>query len=160
MMLVYHGLVGSKLRYGLICWGTASKFLLDKVNVAHNKIITYMTYMKRCSRIWPLFCQLDLLPLSILIQIEYGKAMFKFKNNMLPEVFNTYFKKPSHQHHTRFAQNNFEKIRTTSAKEKSLLKFIGPNIWSNIPTNIKNSMSVKVFNNSYRTHLIGNYEDS
>ena len=29
MMLVYHSLVGSKLRYGLICWGTASKFLLD-----------------------------------------------------------------------------------------------------------------------------------
>ena len=40
MMLVYHSLVGSKLRYGLICWGSASKFLLDKVNVAHNKIRT------------------------------------------------------------------------------------------------------------------------
>ena len=42
MMLVYHSLVGSKLRYGLICWATANKFLLDKLlNVAHNTIITY-----------------------------------------------------------------------------------------------------------------------
>ena len=30
LMLLYHGLVGSKLRYGLICWATADKFLLDK----------------------------------------------------------------------------------------------------------------------------------
>ena len=42
MMLLYHGLVGSKLRYGLICWATASKYLLDKINVSHNKIITYI----------------------------------------------------------------------------------------------------------------------
>ena len=39
MMLVYHSLVSRKLRYGLVCWASASQFLLDKVNVVHNKII-------------------------------------------------------------------------------------------------------------------------
>ena len=33
-MLIYHALVGQKLRYGLICWAKAPKFLLDKVDVA------------------------------------------------------------------------------------------------------------------------------
>ena len=70
MMLVYHSLVTSKLRYGLICWATASKTLLDRINVAHNTIITYLTFSKRCSRMWPLYCQLKVLPLCILIQIE------------------------------------------------------------------------------------------
>ena len=96
-----------------------------------------MAFKKRCTRIWPLFCQLKVLPLNILIQIEYGKTMFKFENKTLPEVFDNYFKKPSHQHNTRFAKNNFEKVRITSAVEKSLLKFIGPNIWINIPLHIK-----------------------
>ena len=73
LMLVYHGLVGSKLRYGLICWATADKFLLKKVNVAHNKIVTYMTFSKRCSSLWPLYCQVKVLPLDILI---------KWKNNV------------------------------------------------------------------------------
>ena len=41
MMLVYHSDVGSKLRYGLICCATANKTLLQKINVAHNTIITY-----------------------------------------------------------------------------------------------------------------------
>ena len=92
MMLVYHSLVGSKLRYGLICWATANKTLLEKVNVVHNTIITYLTFSKRCSRMWPLYCQLKGLPLNILIQIEQAKIMYKYEHLMLPQVFDNYFK--------------------------------------------------------------------
>ena len=53
MMLVYHGLVGSKLHYGLICWATANKTLLQKINVAHNTIITYLTFSKRWDLLKP-----------------------------------------------------------------------------------------------------------
>ena len=119
-----------------------------------------MTFEKHNRVIWPLYCQLKVLPLSSLIQIEYAKTMYKFENKLLPQVFENYFKRPSHHHNTRFAKNNFEKVRITSAKEKSLLKYIGPNVWANIPLNIKNAMSLKVFINSYRIHLIGNYTDS
>ena len=91
-MLVYHSLVSSKLRYGLICWASASQFLLDKVNVVHNKIITYMTFEKRNRPIWPLYCQLNVLPLSLLIQIEYAKTMYKFENKLLPQVFENYLR--------------------------------------------------------------------
>ena len=159
LMLVYHALVGSKLRYGLICWATANQSLLDKVNVMHNRIVTYMTYSKRCSRMWPLYRQLKVLPLDLLIKIEHAKTMYKFENKMLPEVFNDYFRKPAHRHNTRFASslNNFVMVRITSAKEKSLLKYIGPKVWANIPIQIKNSLSLKVFINLYRNHLIDNY---
>ena len=84
MMLIYHSLVGSKLRYGLICWATANKTLLDKIVVAHNTIVTYLTFSKRCSRMWPLYSQLQILPLNILICIEQAKTMYKFEHKMLP----------------------------------------------------------------------------
>ena len=66
---------------------------------------------------------------------------------MLPEVLDDYFKKPAHQHNTRFAalQNNYAMVRITSAKEKSLLKYIGPKVWADIPLEIKNAASLKVF---------------
>ena len=135
MMLVYHSLVTSKLRYGLICWATASKTLLDRINVAHNTIITYLTFSKRCSRIWPLYCQLKVLPLCILIQIEKAKTMYKFEHKMLPQVFHNYFRKPAHKYNTRYAttNKNFEVVRITSAKETSLLKYYGPKVWASIP---------------------------
>ena len=159
-MLVYHALVGSKIRYGLVCWATAAKPLLDKISVAHNTIITYMTFSKCCSRMWPLYCQLNVLPLDLLIKIEHAKTMYKFEKKMLPEVFDDYFQKPSHQHNTRFASshNNFAMVRITSAIERSLLKYIGPKVWANIPLQIKNAPSLKVFINLYRNHLIGNHD--
>jgi len=161
IMLVYHSLVSSKLRYGLIRWATAKKTLLDKIAVAHNTIVTYLTFSKRCSRMWPLYCQLKVLPLNILIQIEKAKTMYKFEHKMLPKVFDQYFKKPSHGHNTRFASshNNFELFRIASAKETSLLKYYGPKVWASIPLDIKNAKSLKVFINFYRNHLIGNYDE-
>ena len=127
----------------------------------------------------PLYCQLKVLPLSLLIQIEYlckdhvqiwEQIVTYATGHVDPyqtyhkyhkyQVCENYFKRLSHQHYTQFAQSNFEKVTITSAKEKFLLKYIGPNVWTNIPLNIKNSMSLKVFINSYRIHLIGNYTDS
>ena len=160
MMLLYHGLAGSKLRYGLICWATASKSLLNKINVAQNKIITHMTFSKRCSRIWPLYCQIKVLPLQILIQIEYGKTMYKFLHNQLPEAFNCYFNKPRHQHNTRFSSSNFEIYRTTSAIDNAQLKNTGPRFWADIPLLVKESSSLKVFIKSLRNHCIGNFSET
>ena len=120
-----------------------------------------MTFSKRCSRMWPLYCQLKVLPLDILIQIEYGKTMYKYQNNLLPQVFNTYFKRPTHSYATRFAaSNNFALTRISSGKERHLLKFIGPSTWLKIPVHIKESMSLKVFIRTYRNHLIGNFDES
>ena len=85
--------------------------------------------------------------------------MYKYQNCMLPKVFNEYFKRPSHHHGTRYAkQNNFEKVRIKSAKEKSLMKYIGPCKWSSIPLNIKESPYLKTFTSAYRTHLIDTHD--
>ena len=110
---------------------------------------------------WPLYCQLKVLPLNILIQIEQAKTMFKYEHNLLSSVFDNYFKKPSHQYSTRYAStlNNFEVVRISSEKEKTLLKYYGPKVWASIPLNIKNALSLKVFINLYRNHLIGNYAE-
>jgi len=159
LMLMYHALIGQKLRYGLICWATASKFLIDKINVMHNKVVRYLTFSKPCSRAWPLYCKLKILPLNILKEIEWGKMMYKYQNNMLPKAFDLYFRKPRHDHATRYAkQMNFEKIRASNAKDESQMKYIGPKKWANIPLKIKEIPFLKSFINSYREHLIENYE--
>ena len=159
LMLIYHGLVTSKLRYGLICWATASKFLLNKVNVVHNKIVRCLTFAKSCYPVWPSFSTLKVLPLDIMIEIEWGKTLYKFQQNMLPKAFNNYFSTPRHQHSTRFAkQLNFEVVRIKFAREKALLNYIGPNVWNGIPLSIKKSKSLKVFISKLRTYLLENYD--
>ena len=159
LMLIYHSLVGSKLRYGLVCWATAKKFLLDKVHKMHNKIVTCLTFKKRCNELWPLYQQLKVLPLKILIKIEHGKTMYKFRNKMLPQVFNTYFETPPHLYFTRFSSNNnFAMSSISTVKEEALLRYIGPKTWLSIPFHIRDSLSLKVFVKMYRNHLIGNID--
>ena len=77
---------------------------------------------------------------------------------MLPSIFDNYFIKPTHTYSTRFAcNNNFALTRASCARDKQLLKVIGPSIWLKVPMNIKESLSIKVFVKTYRNHLIGNY---
>ena len=127
----------------------------------HNKIVTYLTFSKRCHRLWPLYCKLKVLPLSILIQIEHAKTMYKFQEKMLPQVFNSYFEKPCHNHATRFAtRNNLAVLRISTALDRSRLRYIGPQVWLNIPPNIKEASSLKVFINMYRNHLLGHFDEN
>ena len=151
LMLVYHSLVGSSIRYGLICWGTANQTLKQKV----NRIVRYLTFSLPCSTAWPLYSSLNVLPLDILIQMEWGKMMFQFQNRMLPKAFENYFSKPTHQHATRFASSlNFELVRAKTLREGLMLRTIGPKTWTGVPLEIKKSTSLHVFTKDYRSFLI------
>ena len=76
---------------------------------------------------------------------------------MLPAAFDSYFVRPKHHYSTRFTkQNNFEITRIENAKEKSLLKCIGPKKWSSIPSSMKETPFLKTFITLYRTYLINN----
>ena len=88
--------------------------------------------------------------------------MYRFQNQLLPKVFDAYFSRPKHEHNTRYAtQNNFERVRVSSAKEKkTLLKVIGPKKWSEIPSDIKNAPYLNTFKALYRTHLLDVNENS
>ena len=44
MMLIYHGLVGSKLRYGLVCWATYSRPSLY-LNFLKKYILQLVTFI-------------------------------------------------------------------------------------------------------------------
>ena len=95
------------------------------------------------------------------MELEWGKIMYRFQNQLLPKAFDSYFSRPKHEHNTRYAtQNNFEQVRVTSAKEKTLLKVIGPKKWSEIPSDIKNAPYLNTFKALYRTHLMDVNENS
>ena len=85
--------------------------------------------------------------------------MYKYQNKMLPAAFDSYFNRPRHHYGTRYAkQENFEIVRINNAKEKSLLKCIGPTKWSHIPTTMKEAPFLKTFVSLYRTHLIDSHQ--
>ena len=157
LMLIYHALVSQKLRYGLICWATASKFLLDKVDIAHNKIVRYLSFSKACSRAWPIYIKLNVSTLDMLREFEWGKFMYKYQNN-IPVYLMTISKNPVISMVQDMLNRTTLKNSVKNAKEKSLLKFLGPSKWSSIPLQIKQVPHLKTFMSLYKTHLIDTHD--
>ena len=161
LMAIYHSLAGSCLRYGINCWGTANKSLLNKIDTVHNKIVRYLDFSPfSCSRAWPHYQNLDILPLDLQIQLEWGRLMYQYENNKLPRVFDDYFQKPAHRYPTSFSRRgNYDLVRVSSAREQQMFKYIGPKSWSNIPVEIKNALSINSFTTKLKEKLISDYEN-
>ena len=146
LMLIYNSLIDSRLRYGALGWGTASNFDLKRLQVLQNKAIRFITFSDfRCS-ITPLFINLNLLPLNYLLTVQLSIFMYNLHCTNLPRALRDYAIPPTHRYPTSYASNlNYILPSVRTNRGKSSVKFSGPKIWSDIPTNIKLSGSRKKF---------------
>ena len=82
--------------------------------------------------------------------------MYKFKNDLLPENFQDFFKYVStiHTHDTRTASNMcLYPIRAKTNFLKNTLKYKGVEVWNSIPIAIKKLTSVKSFSNQLKSYF-------
>ena len=84
----------------------------------------------------PLFEKFNTLNIFDMYTKEVAIFMFKYKNDMLPVSFDTFFtvNRENHNYNTR-NRNDFE---IQMHKMKTIFT-IGPNMWNELPTNIKNA---------------------
>ena len=155
LMLIYHGLVSSRLRYGILCWGTAAKTHLNKLNVIHNRVVRNITYNHRRVSAGPIYEELNVLPLNDLLMSEQAKFIYQFANNLLPPIFDSYMARPTHNHNTRYVSNlNFNRIRVRTNRAQNTLQCLGPRVWSKIPLEIKQACTFSLFKKKMKTHLL------
>ena len=107
LMLIYNSLVESRLRYGILSWGTANSNQLNRLKVLQNKALRFISFSSLDTAMLPLYSHFKILPLEHLIMLHQVTHMFCFQNNLLPEAFQTYCSRPSHSKETRFSKNNF-----------------------------------------------------
>ena len=101
--MMYHSLIYTKLNYGIICWGTCSKTLLNKLKIRNNNILRAMTYHDKYCKIELLHQETNLLKIYDIYTLELAKFMYKLNRNSIPEILNTKFIKIStvHSYSTR-----------------------------------------------------------
>ena len=85
--------------------------------------------------------------------------MYKYHNQLLPSVFNSFFTKVDqvHRYNIRHASKlsyNLAKVRTNYGKFN--IRFQGPMIWNSIDADLK-SFSLSSFKLNLKEHLINNY---
>ena len=154
---VYHALIYSYLRYGILVWGKGSQTVLDPLQVVINKAIRIMTFAPFGNiDLNSVYKELKLLKLRKIQALETGKFVFKEKNELLPTKIGNYFEIDSnerpHNHFVRYARRP-RFICNSQTGEKSI-QFEGMQLWENIPAEIKSSESYNIFKKAYKKYLI------
>ena len=144
-MLIYNSLVESRLRYGILSWGTASNQQLNRLRVLQNKALRYISFSYIDIEMLPLYSQFKVLPLSNLITLQQASFMFSYEKNLLPETLQSYFKKPSHRYTTRYARENYTLPSKISRITETSMRVIGPRVWAKVPKVLKESAFRKTF---------------
>ena len=100
--LLYYNLVYSRIQYGILTWGTATKLLTKTIEVCLNRIVRIATFSTIYTPINTMYKQLNILKISNIYHLESGKFIYQLYSDRLPAVFAQLFKKIKeiHSHNT------------------------------------------------------------
>ena len=153
LMLIYNSLVESRLRYGILSWGTASQQQINRLQVLQNKALRFLSFSPLDTAMLPLYSHFKVLPLSKLMILEQANFMYRFHKNSLPITFKSYCSRPSHGHRTRYAETNFSLPPLQTKISDKSIKVIGPKIWASIDLDIKDLPFRKTFSKHMKKHI-------
>ena len=155
---VYHALVHSYLRYGILVWGHAAPSVLKPLETLANKAIRIMTYAPfGAVDLKPVYKQLQILEVPKICLLETGKFEFKHQKELLPTQICNHFA-PQEIHHSyglrsRSRNDPARFFSKTKTGEKSL-QFVKTQKWNDIPPEVKNCEFFNAFKKNYKKFLI------
>ena len=159
---VYHSLIHSYLRYGVIVWGNASENTLQPLNCLVNRAARIMTFAP-FGRIDldPIFDCLKILHLDKVNYLETSKFMYKLKNNLLPTTIGNYFESniphTTHNYSLRKRVKVVTKITPRLVSGQNSMQYRGELIWNEIPDSIQSSKSLNSFKKAMKLNLLASY---
>ena len=155
LLLIYHSLFDSRLRYGILGWGSASDQYMSKLRVLQNRTIRFITFSSFRASAAPLFSALKILPLDEQFLVSKKVFMHSLHYKSLPFTLSMYCQKPEHRYSTRYktAGNYVLPCPTTNRGQRSI-KFTGPKAWAEVPNHLKEIAFRKPFSKKLKEHTL------
>ena len=157
LMLLYHSLVGTYLKYGIASWGSAKTTALSKLRSLQNKVVRYITHSSRFTNVTSEYKKLGILKLDEIYFSEVGKFMHRNNNTTLPLSFDGYYKHIQHPHNTRTRlHSEYILPRPRTELGKQSIKYTGIKIWSEIPHCIRSHANPDIFSTHLKSYILQN----
>ena len=155
LMLIYNSLFDSRLRYGLLGWGTASQQHLSRLEILQNRAVRFITFSSFRTSAAPLYSCLKILPLKEQLFLQRTVFMHSLHYKNLPFAFNSYCQLPSHRYPTRYkiSENYALPCPATNRAQRSI-KFTGPKAWAEVPDECKEIAYKKPFSKKFKEHIL------
>jgi hypothetical protein len=159
LFTLYNSLVLPHLMYCNIVWGDSNNAMLGSVHIKQKKIIRICTNSHYLAHTPPLFADLNALTIQDIHKLQIAIFMYKFHNNMLPDIFNNYFVKTNEIHGYKTRYSNMYRPRNFNTNlANNTIQRQGPIIWSSISKCIRDSTKIVSFKAKFKGNLISYYE--
>ena len=155
---LYTTLVLPHIQYCNIIWADNNNCNLHTIHLKQKKIVRLCTNSHYIAHSPPLFKKLNTLTVFDIHKLQIALFMFKFTNNLLPSIFDSYFQYTNQIHSYRIRSSNLFRPHLFSTDlARNTIKTQGPTVWNSIDFNIRSSTSVKSFNEMYKRTLVSRY---
>ena len=162
LLSLYHTFVYPYLSYSIHVWGKAYNTHLNDLIALQNKAMRIINGVPPRTNMDNFYIEMNILTVKHIFNYHIGLFMFKYVNNMTPDVFDNFFRNVSdiHQHNTRNATQNllYATFRGTTRGQQTF-KYRGPHIWNFIIKNINPNCPIGSFKEHSRQLLLAIGDD-
>ena len=152
-------MVYSKIKYGIVIYGTSNSSTLKSVQVIQNQLLKVLTEKPYKYSTNQLHIDLKLIKVEDIFKQEVLSFVFNFYTSNLPPVFNSYFTPFSNIHDigTRNRNTSFIIPHHTNNFGSSSLKVKGACMWNALSIENKSIKTVKSFRNALKEIYLLSY---
>ena len=131
---LYYAYFHSKVQYGIEVYGIATKKLINRIDILQHKAIKALFNLEPLTPTRSLRAQFKLLTTKDLYSLKIAKFVHRQQNNLLPDVFSTYYGKLASNGRYPNTRNR-NKLLVPKAKSENGMKMIkcaGAKIWNRL----------------------------
>ena len=155
LMLIYNSLFDSRLRYGILAWGTAPAQSLSKLRSLQNRAVRFITFSSFRTSAAPLYSSLKILPLHEMLHMQKSIFMHSIHYNSLPFALQMYCEQPEHRYSTRYkTSGNYVLPKSTTNRGQRSIKYTGPKAWVEVPLVLKDIAFRKPFSKKLKEYIL------
>ena len=154
---IYFSFVFPYLDYNLLNWSSAYPTNLNCLKISNKKDVRTILSKKGRDHAAPLFKELDILPLDEMIKLKRGTFMWKLDRYLLPQNNSGWFSLSNSVIRNRLNLSKYliPNPRIQYTKRHNI--YSSTKLWNTeIPIQLKQSTSLKIFKKSYKNNLISN----
>lgn len=156
LVKMYFAFIHTRYQYGIAAWGTSCHTYLKEMQVQQNRCVKAIYNLPFLQPTTTLYTNTEnnILPVLGLFTFQMGVTMFKVVNN-LNLHHNWIFSSAGHHHQTRYAHMLQQRGFKSEIGRRRFVN-MGPNIFNQLPENIKNSNSILQFKRSLKKYIKDN----
>ena len=155
LMLIYNSLFDSRLRYGLLGWGTASGHDIHKLKVLQNRVVRFITFSPFRTKVAALYSELKILPLKEMMRHQRAIFMHCLHYKSLPFMLSCYCQQSEQSQNTRGQANmNYIIPVVKTVRGQTSIKYTGPKAWGEVPKALKDVAFRKPFSKGLKKHIL------